>query len=49
MTALTLLGLALLAAVLWLLIVATVRLDGAIDEIDVQRQRLDDLERRWPA
>ena len=47
--ALALLAVVLFACILWLLITATVRLDDVTDEIDVQRQRLDDLERRWPA
>ena len=45
---LAILAVALLGAVLWLLIVATIRLDAALDEISVLRQRVDDLERRWP-
>ena len=47
--ALAILAVVLLACILWLLITATVRLDDVTDEVATQQQRLDDLERRWPA
>ena len=46
--ALTILGLVVLAAILWLTIVATIRLDDVSNEVGLHRDRLDDLDRRFP-